>query len=256
MNEKISYYNKKKSLDAYLYGSMVFPYLNKKGLNSNSEKVQLSKNFRCFGVLLLIMFFYMHPVVNAQTKIGSFAFLYNTSLSSSVNSSTSSRISFLFPSSVKSIKKNNFFFCRNFKKINIINSSYGKLTPEVLERWNNEANIDIPLLHYYSIIPEDCVMQVINRNKRTDNIPARLFLFTNFQYKYNSAPKMSLIPDGLFKKNSKPDKNADKEKSFFRSNLFYFVGAAVLAVTVYLLWPKKESPANSNVTFGVPPLPH
>jgi hypothetical protein len=45
------------------------------------------------------------------------------------------------------------------------------------------------------------------------------------------------------------------DKSFFKSGLFYFLGAIAAVVTVYLLWPGKEKPVKTSVTFGLPPAP-
>ncbi len=67
---------------------------------------------------------------------------------------------------------------------------------------------------------------------------------------------VNLIPGALVKVSPVAGQTGNKSSSFFSKNLFYFIGAAAIAVTVYLIWPKKEAPANSNTTFGVPPLPH
>lgn len=88
------------------------------------------------------------------------------------------------------------------------------------------------------------------------DIPLEINLIAGIQPMYNKKVDMNLITLPLSKKGNIPAQDTSKKESFFSKNLFYFIGAAVVAVTVYLLWPKKESPANTNVTFGLPPLPH
>jgi len=53
------------------------------------------------------------------------------------------------------------------------------------------------------------------------------------------------------------DSNEDKQesKSFFKSEIFYFACAAVLAATAYMVWKKNDEPVNTSKTFGTPPLP-
>ena len=105
-----------------------------------------------------------------------------------------------------------------------------------------------------------------NRNE-TDNIDrngSRLllsdsrneFLLNDIRPVFDKAINMSLIPNVISGKNAEPVQSSNKSEHFLNKNLLYFLGAAAIAVTVYLVWPKKESPANSNTTFGVPPLPH
>jgi len=46
-----------------------------------------------------------------------------------------------------------------------------------------------------------------------------------------------------------------KSKSFFKSNLFYFLGTAVAVITVYFVLHRSDKPSNTVVTFGLPPSP-
>ena len=82
------------------------------------------------------------------------------------------------------------------------------------------------------------------------------FLLNDIRSVFDKAINMSLIPNVISGKNDDPVQSSNKSEHFLNKNLLYFLGTAAIAVTVYLVWPKKESPANSNTTFGVPPLPH
>jgi hypothetical protein len=46
-----------------------------------------------------------------------------------------------------------------------------------------------------------------------------------------------------------------KSKSFFKSNLFYFLGTAVAIITVYFVLNRRDKPSNTAETFGLPPSP-
>lgn len=51
------------------------------------------------------------------------------------------------------------------------------------------------------------------------------------------------------------DNEKKESKSFFKSEIFYFACAAVLAASVYCIWKKDDTPTNNNKTFGQPSLP-
>jgi hypothetical protein len=51
------------------------------------------------------------------------------------------------------------------------------------------------------------------------------------------------------------NKEQPKENdSFFRSDLFYFIGAAALATTFYVVWSDRDKTVGKK-TFGTPPKP-
>ena len=62
-----------------------------------------------------------------------------------------------------------------------------------------------------------------------------------------------LVPEQNLKNGNE---ESTKNKSFFKSNWFYFIGAVAIAAAVYVLWPAKEKPTITNSTFGIPSLPH
>ncbi len=94
------------------------------------------------------------------------------------------------------------------------------------------------------------------KNKQLNKIPVKLFLPSENNMQLNNDINMSLVPAVLYNKKDKPQADSTGGKSFFKSNLFYFAGAAAAAAVIYILWPKKNTPGNSNVTFGQPPMPH
>ncbi|PKL88051.1 MAG: hypothetical protein CVV23_12160 [Ignavibacteriae bacterium HGW-Ignavibacteriae-2] len=49
-------------------------------------------------------------------------------------------------------------------------------------------------------------------------------------------------------------KTGDNNRSFFKSDLFYFIGATALATTFYLIWSDDNNQV-SKKTFGIPPKP-
>lgn len=56
--------------------------------------------------------------------------------------------------------------------------------------------------------------------------------------------------------NSDDQENSKEEsKSFFKSEIFYFACAAVLAGTIYAVWSKSDNPQSTTKTFGKPPVP-
>jgi|GEM_PF-1815207 hypothetical protein len=46
--------------------------------------------------------------------------------------------------------------------------------------------------------------------------------------------------------------NLKTDKSFFKQNWFYFIGAAIVAAVVYIVWPEKDPDPKTNSTFGAP----
>ncbi|MCX6152508.1 MAG: hypothetical protein NTX22_18425 [Ignavibacteriales bacterium] len=52
--------------------------------------------------------------------------------------------------------------------------------------------------------------------------------------------------------NANADEDKKEDKSFFKNDFFYFLGTAVVAATVYLLWPEKEIAPKTSMTFGKP----
>ena len=51
-----------------------------------------------------------------------------------------------------------------------------------------------------------------------------------------------------------PDSKSNEDESFFKSDLFYFIGAAALATTAYFIWDNNDKTV-SKKTFGTPPKP-
>ncbi|MBU1095658.1 MAG: hypothetical protein KKB34_04180 [Bacteroidetes bacterium] len=49
-------------------------------------------------------------------------------------------------------------------------------------------------------------------------------------------------------------KTGDNNRSFFKSDLFYFIGATALATTFYLIWSDDNNQVTKK-TFGLPPKP-
>ncbi len=50
------------------------------------------------------------------------------------------------------------------------------------------------------------------------------------------------------------DSKSEGNESFFKSDLFYFIGAAALATTFYFIWDNNDKTV-SKKTFGTPPKP-
>ncbi len=120
----------------------------------------------------------------------------------------------------------------------------------------NYSNSSLGTSYFADKLPGNYPLTVKHAAAKNDLNPLILGKI-NYSFAMRNFDVMSNNLNGIYQSFSSSSEYESKAggKSFFQSSWFYFAGVAVLAAAAYLLWPNKETPRSTGVTFGFPAVP-